>query len=161
MSLSTPVIFAMPVNNEAAFLGCVHVAIDRERRCRFSWKDEITWFKDVLNNPEKYFFRGTKGTLFIVASVSNYYSVGKAEFWKMFLNDCYIYDKDGDEQILYDFERANLIVSREFESCSECVVFGWSSEVNEVYSISYRIPIHFSSSDSMPNRLLYGGGEII
>jgi hypothetical protein len=83
---------------------------------------------EIVKNGDKYMHYGNKGAMFAWGGVWNYYTVDdELPLLEEFLRRCWQYRHD-EENILFGFERALLIVNREQEEQSEMYEISFDDE---------------------------------
>jgi hypothetical protein len=88
--------------------------------------------KQIADNTEKYVFGGNKGDMFIWGGVWNYYSADdEIPNLKEFLKNCWLCE-NLEENIMFDFDKALLIVNPEQTETSYLYEFSWDKYNKEV-----------------------------
>ncbi len=71
--------------------------------------------EDIIKDPNRYVHGGNKGDMFVWSGVWNYYSIeNEEESLKKFLLNCWLPALNNEEdEIMFDFDKALLLVNRE------------------------------------------------
>jgi hypothetical protein len=88
--------------------------------------------KQIADNTDKYIHQGNKGSMFIWGGVWNYYTA-KSEIphLKRFFKNIWEYE-DNEVNIMFDFDKALLIVNPEQSETSYFYEFSWNKDKKEV-----------------------------
>lgn len=94
-----------------------------------------TMLEQVVGNLDKYVHRGTKGDLFLWGGVWNYYYVEEElPLLKDFLRRCWEYSAGVGDPILWEWERALLIVNPEQSERSFMYELRWDANTKVVHA---------------------------
>lgn len=88
--------------------------------------------EQIAENTEKYIHYGNKGDMFIWGGVWNYYSAEiEIPYLKKFFENCWNYE-DNIENIMFDFEKALLLVNPEQSEKSFIYEFSFDENIKQV-----------------------------
>ena len=104
-------------------LESVAIGMSNESSEEFNTSYTKKMLQQIGEDVGKYIHYGNKGDMFMWGGIWNYYMPeSEAPFLKEFLRRCWAYC-DKDDSILFDFDRALLIINREQAEVSELYEF--------------------------------------
>ncbi len=107
-------------------------SLTEEERENFDDSYTERMLNQVADNTDKYIHQGNKGDMFIWGGVWNYYDAEREiPHIKRFLANCWQYESD-KEHIMFDFDKALLIVNPEQTETSHIYEFSWDKEKKKV-----------------------------